>query len=259
MEPINRPVNRGSYQIGSRPSFARPQPQVVAPQPVAVQQPGQSAGDILSQPTALEASFAPPVAKPKKRRMSKRTVLMAATIVFSLAIGAVGSYFLRNMTANKQYKQDVADMKFLEQSNADLQKQVNDAKAAATSVPAATTANTSVAQNVQAAITAGNTAALTGYMAPKVYVVIAASEGLGLKAPADATTAVTNFIKSAKAPWNFNQPAATLGQWGSGDYAQYFPANALVGKAASNQVISVTFNANGKVNMIFMSADSKLL
>jgi hypothetical protein len=112
--------------------------------------------------------------------------------------------------------------------------------------------------NVEASITSGNTAALEGYMASTVNVIIAASEGIGSRTPAQAVGDITSYISSATDPWSFALPAATLSGWASGSYSQYFPSGAVVGKSANNMVISFSFTS-GKISTVFMAKDATLL
>lgn len=158
-------------------------------------------------------------------------------------------------TENQQLKTQVEQLK----------KQLSDAQSSAsthTAQPAACTtgiaASQSLKENIEAAITSKNTAALQGYMASSVTVVIAASEKGGSESAAAATKDV-EYTYNGTAPWNFSLSTATINTYKAGFYKQYFPDNAYVGKAANDHVVSFGFDCNGKINLIFMAADESLL
>lgn len=115
-----------------------------------------------------------------------------------------------------------------------------------------TTAPTAEAlENIKASITSENTAALEGYMAASVNVILAATEAYGPRTPTEAVGDV-DYVKDGT-DWDFALPAATLDAYQAGDYKQYFPETALVGKSAEGHVISFQFNDSGKISGIFMS------
>ncbi len=119
-------------------------------------------------------------------------------------------------------------------------------------VVATTTAPTAEElDNIKASITSENTAALEGYMAASVNVIIAASEAYGPQTPVQAVKDV-DYVKDGDT-WDFALPAATLAAYQAGDYKQYFPTTALVGKSSNGYVISFQFDSAGKINGIFMT------
>lgn len=125
--------------------------------------------------------------------------------------------------------------------------------------PATTTTAPSAAQleNMKAAIESENTAALEGYMAASVNVILAASEAYGPQTPVQAVKDV-DYVKDGTT-WDFALPAATLTKYQTGDYKQYFPTTALVGKSSNNYVISFQFDSAGKINGIFMTNNASIL
>ena len=112
--------------------------------------------------------------------------------------------------------------------------------------------------NTAAAIESQNTAALEGYMADSVTVVIAASEKGGAES---ATLAVKDldYLKAGTSPWDFNLPVANLTAYKNGDYKQYFGTNTIVGKSANGYVVAFGINNAGKIDTVFMAANSSLL
>src|SRR3989304_1837308 len=76
--------------------------------------------------------------------------------------------------------------------------------------------------NIEAAVKSGNYAALEQYMASKVTIIIAASEGLGERTVTQAIEDL-KYINSGTDPWDCDLPADTIDKYQTGDYKQYFP------------------------------------
>lgn len=111
--------------------------------------------------------------------------------------------------------------------------------------------------NIAAAISSKNTAALEGYMAPSVKVVNTAGKNVS-ETPTQAVADV-DFVSGGTTPWNFNLSTATLGSYKNGSYGAYFGDGTYVGKSANNYVISFGVNASGKITTIFMAQNANLL
>ena len=117
----------------------------------------------------------------------------------------------------------------------------------------------SLKQNTSDAVSSGNTAALQGYMATSVNVVIAGSEKTGAETSAAAVKDL-DYLNSGTAPWNFALDSTTLTTYQSGAYKQYFTAGStIVGQAANGYVVSFGVNAGGKIDTVFMSASTDQL
>jgi hypothetical protein len=114
-------------------------------------------------------------------------------------------------------------------------------------------------ENIKDSVTSKNTAALEGYMANKLDVILAASEGVGERTPTQAVSDTTGFISDAEDPWNFALPAAILSSYADGSYGKYFPDGAVVGKSADGKVIAFSFDCNGEIKTVFYTPDSGLL
>lgn len=211
-------------------------------------------------------------AKPAEKnrgKISGKTIKTALLIVILVLAAAGGSYWWRNKTANEAEKKQAATITSLQQTTASLEKQLaeekdKNAKPAGVPAPAPCTAKAptaAVIENIEASITSGNTAALEGYMAASVNVIIAASEGLGAKTPTQAVASITDFISSDTASWDydFSLPAPTLSSYAKGSYAQYFPSIAVVGKATNKKVISFSFDCNAKISTVFLASNEDLL
>lgn len=189
-------------------------------------------------------------------------IVLGVLALMLIAAAAGGAYWWRDKTAkNFEAKQASQISSLQQQLTAEKAKNAgssgpNKQPACSSEAPGMTTT-----ANIEASITSGNTAALEGYMTSSVNVIIAASEGLGAKTPAQAVDAVTTFITSDNTSWDYNfpLPATTLSTYGKGFYGQYFPNNAIVGKASNSKVISFSFDCNAKISTVFMAASEDLL
>lgn len=212
----------------------------------------------------VESTKGEQTAEPVKKTHGK-TILLILLVLILVGATAGASYWLRDKTAKASENRQTADISALQQTTANLKKQLaaEIAKNAKTAAPACTSKSpgATTISNIEASITSGNTAALEGYMAASVNVITAASEGLGAKTPTQAVTSITNFISSDTSSWdyNFSLPAATLATYGKGSYGQYFPSTAVVGKATNKQVISFSFDCNAKISTVFFAANEDLL
>ena len=183
-------------------------------------------------------------------------------VVF-LLIGAIAGYMYRDSQAKKDLDAQKTKVSQLELKNAQLTTDLAAAKKASSATATTDTGvrpNQATLDSISAAITSGNTAALEGYMASSVNVIRAATGAPtnGARTPAQAVTDVA-YVKDGTAPWNFALPSATIANYQSGSYSQYFPTSAYVGKSANNYVISFQFDSQGKINGVFMSLDASML
>lgn len=200
-------------------------------------------------------------APPKKAHVWRWITIVLAIILLGGA-GYLG-WFAWNL--HSQNTQLTKDKSTAQSQITDLNKQLTAAKRA---TPATTSnapcpctpvaASDSLKANIHDAINSKNTAALEGYMASSVKVVIAASEHSVTDTPAQAV-AELDYLNSSSSPWNFSIAAATLTSWKAHFYGQYFSATSYAGEAASGQVASFDFDCNGKIDQIFMAANADLL
>src|SRR5882724_381776 len=195
--------------------------------------------------------------KPQEQEPSKNPVKAhwICIIIVIILLAIIGYLIWMWVSLSSQNTTLTNDKKQAQSKVDDLTKQLADAKKSSTSsqiAPATTcsdTASASLKENIHDAISSKNTAALQGYMASSVTVVIAASEKGGAESAALAV-ADLDYLSSATSPWDFNQSASTLASWKAHFYSQYFSATAYVGKAASDQVVSFDFDCNGKIDQI---------
>lgn len=217
----------------------------------------------MDEKTDVTENEKPTVAAGRSR---KKTILIVLLVLVLLAAAAGAAYYWRDMSAKEKEKQQASDLSSLQQKNSKLEKELADAKAksgSTTDETACTSKSPSAAAigNIEASITSGNTAALEGYMASSVNVIIAASEGLGMKTPAEAVSGISTFITNDPSSWDydFGLSASLVGSYGKGFYGQYFPDNAVAAKASNQKVISFSFDCNGKISTVFLAANADLL
>lgn len=192
------------------------------------------------------------------KKLAKNDQGFSHLIIIVLVIVVIGTVGALVWTASKKNTSTQTVTGKIASVAPEKQKAVTDTpnKPACTSTaPVAATID-----NIQASITSGNTAALEGYMAASVYVVYVGAMGSGAQTPTQAVTSITSFITSDTTSWdyNFSLPAATLSSYAkSANYSKYFPSNAVVGKATNNQVISFSFDCNGKISAVLLALDEK--
>ena len=202
-----------------------------------------------------------------KHSLIGKPVLIGALVVVLMFASAAGAYYWRDSQAKDIEKQQADSSLLDKEAIANLTKQLNDKTDKLIVDDNVVTPCTEVApvastiENIQASITSGNTAALEGYMATSVNVILAASEAYGPQTATQAVADVTSFISNDINSWdyNFSLPAAILNTYRQNDYSQYFPTNAVVGKATNDQVISFSFDCNGKIDTVFLAGSSSLL
>lgn len=200
---------------------------------------------------------APPVHHDAPRKKSKgKAVLMWLLVLVLMAGAGAAGYFYRDMEAKKQQKAAAAVADALRAENTKLKA---DLAAASAADAAAKAPSDEDLATIKKAVESGKYADLQGLLASPVSVILAASEGLGERTPAQAV-ADMKYLDDAKDPWNFSLTAAVLDGYRKGDYAKYFPQSAMVGKSADGYVVAFSFDeTSGKVSTIFMANDEKLL
>lgn len=233
-------------------------PEVSAPAPLA--EVVQSVEDEKITPVIKQEVVIP---EPKlAKKGGGKTIFVILLVILLIAAGAV-AYWWRDKTATESANNQAVNITALNTKIKSLEAELADAKLVASVVDDAAcspVAPSSVTiEGIKASIASGNTAALEGYMAKSVKVVLAASEGTGSSTPAQAVSSITDFISSATKPWNFALLVSVLTQYAAGSYGTYFPSIAVVGMSANKQVISFDFDCDGKINTVFMVTDQSIL
>lgn len=207
-------------------------------------------GDNHTEKTGQESIMA------SKRSYAK---ILSYVVLILLVILGAGAYWWRDKTAKSEELKLKSQIASLEKDNADLDKRLEDASKP--DISAETLNDTLLAkltETIETVFASGNTAALEGHMAGNVNVIIAASEGLGKRTSAQAVADITAYMKNATVPWDFNLPAEILTEWGSGDYASYFPRNSIIGRS-DKIVMSFIYSTSYKITGVFMSISDDLL
>lgn len=213
-----------------------------------------------------ESEFIMPAVLHKHRHHPMRVALLVLLILLLMGGSGGGAYWWRGNSAKKFESKQAATIAGLQKDKMGLQKQVATLKKAATkstnntATCTATPPDATSIQNIEAAITSGNTAALQGYMASSVQEVYAAADAIPPKIPADAVSDVTAFVTDQiTGKWSFPVSASSLAAYRAGSYAKYFPSIAVVGGSTRHRVISFSFNCSGQISTIFMAADDSVL
>ncbi|MBI4034660.1 hypothetical protein HY380_02045 [Candidatus Saccharibacteria bacterium] len=210
-----------------------------------------------------EESPAPTSAEPTKKvpdRDLKKYLSMIVVAVVLLAIGAAAGWWWRDRDAKSKTNDlqvQITSLQAAQQAaNAELAAaKAKNKKQAADSCSGPTATEL---ENIQAAIESGNTAAIESYLLDPVSVILAASEAYGPQTPTEAISDL-DYLNAGTDPWDFSLPTATLDNFQSGDYEQYFTDGSLVGMSANNYVVSFQFDGCGSVYQIFMSANEDIL
>ena len=228
-------------------------------QPERPEQTEQPSSDVqFERPITPELIVEQPVqTAPKKKGKKIIGKILLILLILLLIAGGVGAYLWRDSQAAVQKSNDNTEISNLKNKITDLEKTA--ALAVSENATEETVAlTTAQIANIKASITSKNTAALEGYMADSVTVVLAASESAASKTPTQAIASLS-YLDSATEPWNFELDSVTLASYAAGDYATYFKDDSIVGKAANGYVIVFNFNDAAKINGIFMSSSADLL
>lgn len=193
------------------------------------------------------------------KKSFKKGLLIILAVILTIAAAGLG-YWLSDISNNEiesglnkeitTLKEQISNLnnKLDDESDSDVLEQIDNTKAP----------SNETLDNIKAAISIGNTQPLEGYMASVVRVILAASEGIGDRTPAQATLDITNFIEDAGS-WNFNLSASVLNSYSNSFYGQYFPSNAIVGKSSTNKIISISFDENAKINTVFFASHEEVV
>lgn len=195
------------------------------------------------------------IPKVKKRKHVLRTVLYVLLGLVLLAGAAFGGYWYREQQAVSNENELSATIDQLRERVTELEGPVDtdDSSDVDSATCAAVRPNAAAIENIQAAITTGNTQPLEGHMASSVMVLYAASDGVGERTRTQAVSDITSFIGGSTVSWAFNIPDSTLKSYRNGFYKQYFPETALVGKSSEDRVLSFNFDCDGDIATVFMS------
>ena len=201
--------------------------------------------------------------------MTTYSIFITCILLVILSSGA--TYWWMNKNAESDIKSKNDRILTLEKKISKLEKDLADEKKSILGVGETGTSETtdescdSVApnetaqENIIASVNVANTQPLEGYMADSVNVILAATEAYGTQTKTEAALDISSFVSDSISTWDFALPASVLSSYGAGGYGQYFPNNAIVGKASGGKVISFSFDCNGKISTVFMASAEELL
>lgn len=152
----------------------------------------------------------------------------------------------------KQLEESKAAQKKAEKELADAQEQLAATSTSVTVVPPL------LLQNVAAAVSSGNYAAIDGYLADKVSYAIAASSGQGTLTKAQAIKQL-EYLNNGTAPWNFNIANATITKYKAGAYSSYINDDVIFGVSGNKYFVSFRLDSNNKIDQLFIASSTDLL
>lgn len=205
--------------------------------------------------------------KPTEKKTSKsksvKKVLSAIIVIALLLLAAGAGYYWGDKqakdTSDKTLTEKELLIKQLQDDKTKLEAELAAAKDSTSETETVTTCpSDTLTANIKDAVQSQNYAALEGYMADTVNVILAASEGLGPRTPTEAV-ADMNYLSGGTGTWDFTLPAEELSSYAAGFYTTYFPADAYVGKAANNYLVSFTFDTDCKISGVFITGQTDIL
>lgn len=223
--------------------------EVKPPQEQAVEQP------LVIEPKKEETK------KPRRKFFIPKAAWVGLLVLVLVAASAGGAYLWRDSVARNFEKEQSDDITGFKATIITLEKQLADAKVIVPPTCTEVAPNATAIANIKASITSANTAALEGYMATSVNVILAASEAYGAQTPTQAIADISNFLSTDITSWDydFSPSAAVLADYRDGDYSQYFPTVLVAGTATNKQVVSFSFNCSGKIDTVFLATNENLL
>ena len=194
-----------------------------------------------------------------KKTDSKGKLFLIVLLVLVLIAGAAfaGWWYANNQAKDKLAAKD-AEISALQTEKQNLEQQLSATQTSAKSTEESTGPSEETIENIQVAVKDKNYVALEDYVDGEITVILAASECCGARTFAQAAEDM-KYLNSATAPWNFELDATTLEAYASGDYSEYFPEDALVGKSANNYVVSFSFDDSGNISTVFITNNASLL
>lgn len=199
-----------------------------------------------------------PASKNKGRKF-KRIAAIVGTFAIISGVGA-GVYFWQESNLQSLQKQHEEEVATLNGTIEALKKEIGDKASKEKSVTKDTADAAAAAKSaISSAVSSDTFTALGPLMADSVRVIIAASEGMGDRTPAQAMEDL-KYLNSASGTWNFDVPAATIADWRTGDYAAYVPAaGGVIGLSSDGYVGIFKLNSESKISDIFMAVNAELM
>lgn len=206
--------------------------------------------EVVSMPQKTEAVVGP------KRKRSKKPLLILIVILLLLAAFA-GGWFLRDTMASADSQKQAEQIEKLEKQVENLQAAQEQKADEGSEEPVGEEPDASV--EIIQAFNDQNWDAVGEHMGASVEVTLPASECCGEVEKTVAVEQLGTSLESAEGPWDFGLSAEVLADYQDGDYASHFPDEALVGKSAGDQVVSMIFDAEGNISHLFIAFSDGLL
>ena len=199
-----------------------------------------------------------PASKNRKSKL-KRVGLIVGIFAIIGGVGA-GVYFWQESNIQSLQKQHEEEIATLNSTIEALKKDISDTASKEKSATKDTADAAAAAKSaISSAVSSDTFTALGPLMADSVRVIIAASEGMGDRTPAQAMEDL-KYLNSASGTWNFDVPAASIADWRTGDYAAYVPAaGGVIGLSSDGYVGIFKLNSESKISDIFMAVNAELM
>lgn len=186
--------------------------------------------------------------KPRGSGKGKK-VLLTLLVLLLIAGAAAGAWWFRDQEASGERNRQQQEISQLQERIAQLESELEALKNEGDDQDAD---EQQKRENIIAAVSTRNYAALEEYMADQVTVTMAGTDSLGQR-PAEQAVNDIAFLSPATAPWTFDIEESTLERFSSTQYGEYFPEGAFVGMSSDDYVVSFTFDEAGNISAVFMA------
>ncbi len=210
----------------------------------------------------IEEEEREPILKNANKPTWGHRIWVAMQTLFWMGVFVAGMWYYQQLKINelndqksevtKQLQESKAAQKKAEAELVDAQKQLESTSTTVTVVPPL------LKQNVEAAVSSGNYAAIDGYMADKVSYAIAASSGQGTLTKTQAIKQL-EYLNSGTAPWNFSIATTAITKYKAGAYSTYINDDVIFGASGNKYFVSFHLDSNNKIDQMFLASSTDLL
>jgi len=195
--------------------------------------------------------------KPAKKSFVKRILVVFIVIVLMLGSAAL-AYWWRDKEATVYEKTQAENAQSLQREvdslNTNLAEltEANSNNIADSSTCPSVAPTDSIIENIKAAISTANTAALQGYLADNIDVTMINSQSASSSSSDGVILSLSNFLADSSLPWDFDLLDSVLATYKASDYGQYFEEATVIGKSANGKIVAITFDCNSKISKILL-------
>lgn len=175
-------------------------------------------------------------------------VIPAAIIAIIVAVGVVAYTLGTNQGGKGQVVFPAPTVSAISETPAPTNKSII--------TPQESANKNAVTGNIEASVKSKNYAALEGYMANEVLVILYATECCGILSPQKATEQMT-YLNNGTPPWDFSPSNPIAQKLINADPSNF--TGRLIGTASNGMAVAFNLNAQNKIDKIFISADYKLI